>query len=157
MTNLLTGMKFQEILRIEGTNTYQVLTYFYGSSKDVDSFFLEIVELFNSSNIKVKQLHEDNWPIGVILVEAIFPDPGQAISAIVELSLSAINVSGIIGSICMFDGVFSGYEEVFSDSNEEQIYSVWVRPFDLNLAMDDALRASDEWKSVIGGFKMRLG
>jgi hypothetical protein len=149
-------MKFQSILKIEGTESYQVLTYFFGSVQIKASIIQDMRALFTAPNYKVIELYDDDWPICVILVESFFPELDQAESAIIGVSLLANAIDGITGSICMFDGIFSGYDEVFLPLCSEQIYSVWVRGGELNLAMDAALRASNEWKEVIANLRNRL-
>ena len=150
-------MNFYDALKIEGTETYQVLTYFYGSIATMDAVLVSIRELFDSVNCKVYQLNDTDWAVGVVLVEAVFSEPDQAVLAVVESSLSATEINGVIGSMCMFDGGFCGCDEVFLPLCAEQIYSVWVRRGELNLAMNDALRASNEWKKVIADFRRTLG
>lgn len=149
-------MNFDEALKIEGAETYQVLNYFYCSTDTLVSTLSDIRSSFSASKYQSWALHDDEWPVGIVLLEAHLSSLEEVVLATVETSLAGMSARGVKGSICIFDGVFSGYKETLRPTNAEHIYSVWVQGGDLNLAMNDALRRSNEWKKVVDDFRATL-
>jgi hypothetical protein len=150
-------MNFLSSLKVEGTETYQVLSYVYSTAETAATLFQEVCFAFDAKDYKIHQLHEDDWPVGIVLAEAIFSEADQAVSAIIKSNLTVTNIPAAIGSICMFDGAFNDYKEVLSPLYAEHIYSVWMRQIGLNIAMDERLRASDEWLEVVDKLRIRVG
>jgi len=142
-------MKLQNALKLEGSEQYQLLNYFVFDAGKFPSSVDGIREQFAKENCKITQLYENQWPVKIVLVEFLFSSFDQLVQAILFSTLKGASVNGLICSVCMFDGVFMDYSDLFSPDNSTHVYSFFSEGLEVNIAMNDQLRNSEEWKNTL--------
>ena len=104
----------------------------------------------------MSKLNDEDWPFGVILVETSARNRNSFLVRCLQTMSLSMNTDSVICSICMFDGVFGGHDDLLADHISAQIYSVCFPDGCLNIAAEDSLRNSPQWRSYIAESKIKM-
>lgn len=139
----------------EGTSHYLILCYSVFPVSEVDLAYKKIDKEFPNENHY--KLHEDSWPYAIILSEfrqTVAPD---IISTITNLLTKSFQAGDCKASLCMLDGAFINYDDLFSPAIASQIYAFCVRPNEPVIAMDNTVRSGDDWRAIIAKQRQYVG
>ena len=142
-------MKLLDMLKIEGNNQYQVLTYLVFQLSGFAHAQRLFTQIFDGDKYNVTPLIDEGWPFGIILVEGFLNDKTLISKTILEIMLKGTDFEGLLALCCMVDGVFYSYDDVFSLKLPEQVYGVYTKEFGIDVLLDDEARNSPKWKEVI--------
>ncbi|MDB6077404.1 MAG: hypothetical protein JWO82_1151 [Akkermansiaceae bacterium] len=142
-------MTIFEALRIDGTETYHLANYFVFRAGEGRTSIEEIREIFAGEDSQITRLHNDEWPIEMVLIEKVFATRCEFVGGLVSSISKGTSVEELVCSVCMYDGVFSGDGDLFSPDNPSQIYGVWIPGGEINIAMNDDLRSSKAWQAIV--------
>jgi len=146
-----------DALSIEGTSSYGVLCYGIFPSAELESAHHNMLSLEGRSTFKIYKLMDEQWPNGLLLVEVRVSEGTQVPGAILSTLSKMFEVGPCLCSVCMFEGVFSSYEDIFSATIADQTYAFCFQKNQPVFALDSVFLASKEWKAVIVGCRERLG
>ncbi len=142
-------MNLHELLRVEGTDRYEILCYLLFPPVGADMAVKACRRAFAAANCEVTELLSDGWPNEVVLVEVAFEDPRLTARLTLQTVQRALTVNGCRAAVCMFDGVFYGYEAIFSQEFADQTYAFCLDADSGVFCGSGSLRATEGWKAII--------
>lgn len=146
-----------DALSIEGTSNFGVLCYGVFSLSELDAAHRMLMSFEDRTETKIQRLIADQWPNGVLLLEVTLTSEAQVPYAVVTVLSKMLDAGSCLSAVCMFDGVFGGYEDIFSDSVADQTYAFCFTKNQHVLNMDSETLLSKEWSSIIALCRKRLG
>ncbi len=145
-----------DYLKVEGAERYECLNYLVISRSNLELAWVQFQSVFDSTIYELTKLHDEDWPFGVILVETSARNRSSFLMRYLNTMSLSMNADFVVCSICMFDGVFGGYDDLLADHISAQIYSVCFPDGCLNIATEDSLRNSPKWRSCIAESKIKM-
>lgn len=142
-------MKLDEALRVEGTDRYEILCYLLFPAGTIDIAVDRCRRAFSGSQFRTAALQRDGWPNEVVLVEVTLHDAALIPPVTLDCVHRALTVASCRGAVCMLDGAFCSYEDIFSSKVADQTYAFCVEPYSGVLCISTAVRASSGWRSII--------
>lgn len=149
--NSLEGL--DELLRVEGTRRFEVLAYFVFEPGEAARGAAALAELFPEPAQHVFPLHDEAWPVGVVLVETRVEAPERIPSLVEDLMVRGAGVSGCRASLCMLDGAFYDVDDLFSPEVADQIYAYRIPPDGVVFCSSAAIRATAQWRAEVSGHR----
>jgi hypothetical protein len=143
------GVQVQEALLIEGASRFEVLCYgvFKASVLEAASQAMNFTWMPEKS--KLHFFFEDKWLNGVLLIEASVEN-SKDIGELISKAFSAMFQSGdCLASLCVYDGGFSDYEDIFAPSLANQTYAFCFSKDHWVVNLDADLLSSNEWALMI--------
>jgi hypothetical protein len=140
-------MNLFEALLVEGTSEYLVLCYSIFPVSEIDSVYSYMLDRYPEE--ACFKLHESQWPYAILLSEVRLDEISNVPQIAVRMMLRSFDIGKCKAAICMFDGAFYEYDDIFSPDISDQIYAFSINPNELVAAIDNSMRMSDEWKSII--------
>ncbi|MEZ4527774.1 MAG: hypothetical protein R2941_17815 [Desulfobacterales bacterium] len=140
-------MKLFEALLVEGTSEYLVLCYSVFPVSEIDSVYRHMLDRYPEGDYF--KLHESQWPYAILLSEVHLDEIMNIPQTAVKLMLRSFDIGKCKAAICMLDGAFYDYNDVFSPDISDQIYAFSINPNEPITAIDNVVRLSNEWKSII--------
>jgi hypothetical protein len=140
-------MNLFEALLVEGTSEYLVLCYGIFPVSEIDYVYRHMLDRYpEGANFK---LHESQWPYAILLTEVRLDKITNVSQTAVKLMLRSFDTGKCKAAICMLDGAFYDYDDIFSPDISDQIYAFSINPNEPIMAIDNVVRLSNEWKSII--------
>lgn len=148
-------MRVEHALLVEGTDNYCILCYGLFRVADLEDAFRNLAS-HNGEECRTFKFFETDWPLGLILNEIVFKDRDNIPHAVVDALSSMISEGQCVAALCMHDGAFSGYDDIFGHAVASQTYAFCFAENDLNISLDERLLSSIEWRSIIAQARARL-
>jgi hypothetical protein len=149
-------MRFREALLIEGGTNSAVLCYGVFAPPALDAAF-ETQRLQNvAPRSTLHRLLDDGWPIVLLLNEIVVASEEGIVGVVLEAMNRMLSLDRCAAAVCMYDGAFGSYGDVFGPDTAFQTYAFAFSKTEPELALDSSLLASDEWCSIIAQCRRRL-
>lgn len=145
----MTPIRLHEALRVEGTDRYEILCYLLFPAGKLEQCVAACRRRFSGSEFEVTGLLSEGWPQEIVLVETRLKEPGAIPAAILSCIHEAIRVEECRAALCMLDGGFFTYADIFSAELADQTYAFCSEPESGVLCISAAMRATVGWKSMI--------
>ena len=142
-------MKLIEMLNVDGTDQFQLLTYIVIETSALDEALPAARTLFNFEGLVTTRLYDEEWPFGIIVAERFFSEKSQIPFTIVDTISKAIGLTGYLSACCMVDGVFCGLDDLMSVDQPDQVYAIHTPHLGVDILMDDIARSSSLWKEIV--------
>ena len=149
-------MKVYDALLVEGTSNFCILCYGIFSASELDFAVDTFGQQYSSEGSHFYKFLDEGWPNGLLLCETLVTREEDIPGIITRVLLRNFEVAQCRGAICLYDGAFSTYDDIFSDSVASQTYGFCFRDSQTVVALDANLLASEEWRSVIRHSRRRL-
>jgi hypothetical protein len=150
-------MQILEALTVEGRTELNVLCYGVFAPAVLDEVFEALGRRRSGSASKIFKLFDEGWTNGLLLNETMVSGSTH-VSLIISDAMSEMFAAGpCVAAICMYDGAFGTYDDIFSVDIASQTYAFAFSSDEPVVVMDSALVMSDEWRSVIALCRRRLG
>jgi len=150
-------MQVREALLIEGTTNLSILCYGLFSPSELDAAFEALHPKHAESTSRVHKLLDDEWPNGLLLREAIVSSEENFSRVVSEAIIDMFSVGRCMAAVCMYDGAFGKYGDIFAEDVASQTYAFAFSSAEPVVALDSQLLASDEWRLVIAHCRRRVG
>lgn len=138
-------MRVSEALLVEGTSRFEILCYGVISTK----FANEKCDSLRKLGLKTHKLFEEDWPNCVLLSEVSVSDETNVSAAVLDVLRQMINGHQCIAALCIYDGAFSSYDDLFAAVIANQIYAFAFERESHVINLDGNCLASMEWASII--------
>ncbi|MBN8214960.1 MAG: hypothetical protein J0M09_18700 [Xanthomonadales bacterium] len=149
-------MQVQEALLIEGTSKFGILCYGIFRPSELDSAYQAISLLAKPEQHEIHTLFDDQWPNFVLLIET-FVESFDDIQKVISNTFSCMFQSGnCLAALCMYDGGFFGYDDIFGYSVANQTYAFCFSKDHSLINLDADCLSSSEWASIIIRCRKRL-
>lgn len=142
-------MNLHELLRVEGTDRHEILCYLLFPPGTADTAVKACRRAFAAADYEVTELLSDGWPNEVVLVELAFEDPELTAGLTLGTVQRALAVNGCRAALCMLDGVFYGYEAIFSQEFADQTYAFCLEADSGVFCGSGSVRATEGWQAII--------
>lgn len=150
-------MRVRETLLVEGTSKFAVLCYGIFPSGELEVAFETLRSREDSSCSGVHKFLGDGWPNGLILNEARIANQEAILCTITEAVVRMFEVGTCLASVCMYDGAFGSYDDIFASETASQTYAFSFSEGELVIALDASVLKSGGWASIIAQARKRLG
>ncbi|MDC8748677.1 hypothetical protein [Xanthomonas campestris] len=149
-------MNFTDYVSIEGTNFSSVLCYGVFPSIYIDGID---IDLNKNSSEKIQTSHkllDSEWPYGIFLTEVKLADFNDFCGQVYKSLSAMFNVGPCIGAVCMYDGAFMDYTDIFGHEVSDQTYAFSFDSNSIVINFDLQLLSSTEWKKIIASCRKKL-
>ncbi len=147
-------MQVLDSLIIEGTSKLAILCYAVFSREELDTAFHALRK--NNSDARTHKLFDEGWENGILLTEVIMPSDVDFLPIAVDQMARMFRSGPCIATVCMFDGAFGSYEDIFAPELAPQIYAFSFSEHSPSIVADSYILASVEWRSVVGLARQRI-
>lgn len=153
------GRAVAEVLRVEGTDRYQVLAYLlFPAGSDLDSAVATCHRVLERvPSVTLYPLVSDAWPAEVVVAEATLDDPRLIPDRVAEVLRRTFGSAGCIGVVCMFDGAFYSFDDILSPEVADQTYALCIREGAPVICLSTEVLVSPGWAEVIRTQRGALG
>lgn len=141
-------MNLLSALQVEGSSDLVVMCYSAFLPEHAKAA-CRTIEKKHGGLAAVFALADADWPNDILLVEKRCRDGMQAASIAWDLMVEASDLRGCVASICMLDGAFCRYADLFSAELADQIYGFKIASHGPVLVFDDDIRSGAIWKDMI--------
>ena len=142
-------MKLYELLRVEGTDRYEVICFLLFPAGSIGTAVEACRRAIDTSMYQVTGLSSDGWPNEVVVVEATFYDPELVPRLTLDSIDRAFAVNGCRAAVCMLDGAFCEYDDIFSPAVANLTYAFCVELGSAVFCASGTVRAAEGWRSII--------
>lgn len=143
-------IKVLDALRVEGKSGYEVLCYGVFPIAELSAEVEGLQRRCESTRWVLFQLVDEGWTHGVLRIEAHVDDATDVAHRIVD-GFEMMHISGAcLAALCMYDGVFSGCDELFSSETSHKTYAYCARRGEPVISLDTAVIESEEWSVLVG-------
>jgi len=142
-------MKVIDALRIEGTPNFGVLCYGIFSTSNLDSAFHAFLSAEVSPTSKIHKLIAEQSQNGAILNEIVVAAEVDVPVVISEAINRMFDVGPCLFVVCMYDGAFGGYDDLFSSVLANQTYAFCFAKGEQIVNLDADILSSKEWETII--------
>lgn len=149
-------MQVLEALSIEGTSRFAVLCYGVFRIHEQNAAFELMHHNSEPDNSRVHLLLNEEWPNGILLIETWVENEIDIQSTIVSSMNKMFDSGSCMAAICMYDGAFSSYDDIFCPRIASQIYAFCMSKGKYVISLDTDLLYSMEWHSIISRFRKRI-
>jgi hypothetical protein len=146
-------MRVSEALSVEGTSRFVVLCYGVFPMPGAD---LKCNAL-RKAGLTIHKLRDDSWPNCVLVNEvSVFAecDISNAVSAALT---QMFDDDQCLAALCMYDGAFGGYGDLFAPAIASQIYAFALSKGSHVINLDEDLLSSSEWSLMVDKCSQRFG
>ena len=138
-------MRYSEALLVEGTSRVVILCYGVVPRELANEKF----DLLRRSGLKTYKILEENWPNCVLLSEVSVSEESNISAAISDSLRQMLDGNQCIVALCIYDGAFGGYEDLFAAAIANQIYAFAFENGSHVINLDENFLESTEWASIV--------
>jgi hypothetical protein len=150
-------MRVRDAIRIDGSSKFAILCYGVFAVSKLDLAFEALRTRMASSNGQVHRLLGDGWPNGLLLHEFVVEDERRIAGGAVDALSSMVTTDSCRSAVCMYDGAFGTYDDIFSPDVASQTYGFCLPGAEPVLVLDEHILRSREWGSIVAQVRPRLG
>lgn len=150
-------MRVREALLVEGASRFAVLCYGVFPVGQSELAFESLQSRVESMGSRIHRLLGDDWPNGLVLSEILVERQEDIPRATVEALNRMMEVTTCVASVCMYDGAFGGYSDLFAPEVASQTYAFCFSEGEPVINLDAKLLASREWGLIVADARTRLG
>lgn len=150
-------MRVREALLIEGSSKLAILCYGVFPVSNLESAFETLRSREESSGSRVHKLLGDGWPNGLVLNEVLIAPQEDILRTTAEVLIRMFEIDTCLASVCMYDGAFGGYDDIFAPEIAYQTYAFCFFEGEPVIALDQSVLMSSEWRSIVTHARQRLG
>lgn len=145
-------MKVRDALLIEGSSKCAILCYGIFPATELDRAF----ETMKAEDGKIHKFLGVRWPSGLILNETYIEQERDFTQVISNLMAGMFEVGPCLAALCMYDGAFGSFEDIFAPHAASQTYAFCFSQYEPAIILDTSLLESQEWNSIIAGCRQRF-
>jgi hypothetical protein len=152
-------MRVRDALLIEGTTRFSILCYGIVVRPKLDAAYEALrlaTRATRASSSQVHKLLDETWPNAVLLRELYLDDENAIPSAVTTTLSQMFDVAAPIAAVCMYDGAFGSYDDLFAEETASQTYAYCFAHGEPILALDAQILSSKEWRALIADCRARL-
>jgi hypothetical protein len=149
-------MKIRDALSIEGTSNLGILCYGIFDAAHLDDAAVALNQKTDSDISEVHPLIDDGWPNALLLNEIIVSNADDVDKIVSNAFDRMFEIASCKAAVCMYDGAFASYEDVFGSDAASQTYAFCFPGEDPVFAADSEAMESEDWLSVIEKARSRL-
>jgi hypothetical protein len=150
-------VQVREALLVEGASKFAILCYGIFPVDKLESALESLRSREELLNSRVHRFLGDGWPNGVVLDEILVARQEDIPLTTAEALLRMIEVDTCLASVCMYDGAFGGYHDIFAPEIASQTYAFCFSEGEPAISLDTNVLESREWGSIVAHARERLG
>lgn len=141
-------MKFLSAIAVEGTPLREILCYGLFEKSFLDANFNSMAGEKKSGE-SIYRLAGDDWPSDIVLFSLRIGGADDVVMKIIY-SIEHMFLAGPCrAAVCMYDGVFNDYSDIFSASSASSTYAFCLKEGDFVVNLDDRFLSSKMWMEYI--------
>lgn len=155
----LNGLSVADVLRVEGTDKYEVLSYLlFPAGLDMTTAVADCRSVLGGpSETTLSSLVSDSWRAEIVVAERTLTDSASIPKSVIDVLQKALRCSGCLGAVCMFDGAFFSFDDLLSADMAEQTYAFAFREGAEVICMSTDVLTSSGWGRIVQGQREALG
>jgi len=150
-------VQIHEALLIEGKSKFGILCYGVFARGELESAYKKLSLKAESMDSRVHRFLSEDWPNGVLLNEVLVPQAEDIPRIAAEALTQMFKVGTCLAAVCMYDGAFGSYDDIFAPGIASQTYAFCLSHGEPVIVLDSGVIASTEWTAIIAGARERLG
>jgi hypothetical protein len=150
-------MRVREALLVEGSSKFAILCYGIFPVSELELAFETLRLRGGAMGSRVHRFLSEDWPNGLVLNEVLVTRQEDIPRTTAEAMTRMFEVGTCLGSVCMYDGAFAGYDDIFSPEIAPQTYAFSFAEGELVIALDASVLMSSEWGLIVAHARKRLG
>jgi hypothetical protein len=149
-------MTIHDALLIEGTLNLGILCYGVFDAAHLDDAAAALNQITDSDIAEVHPLIDEEWPNALLLNEVTVSQDSDVDKVISQIFDTMFEIASCKAAVCMYDGAFASYEDVFGSDSASQIYAFCFPGEEPVFAADSEAMELDDWLSIIAKARSRL-